>query len=95
MANEPYPDKIVRHGADHSFPKQSACGFAQELGDGGCTWKAELGVRMIYGGDLLARGWNVSRVSLWDFDHVYKRVATFESAFGVLEGSCQCLHYSR
>ena len=87
MADEPYPDKakIVRHGADHSFPKQSACGFAQELGDGGCTWKAEPGVRMIYGADLLASGWNVSRASPWDFDHVAKRVAAFEGAFGGLE----------
>ena len=90
---ESYPiaDKA---GDNLSFPRKRSCKESQALGDDGCTWKRLPGSRMLYGGDLLAAGWNTtvkdsgfgSSVSIKEeLEYSYKNVAAFNAALETLD----------
>ena len=46
-----------------SVPWRRSCKEHEQLGDNGCTWKRHPQSRMLYGGDLLANGWNTTNMA--------------------------------
>ena len=47
-------------GDNFGTPAGGSCSEGTALGDGGCTWKREAPVRIMYYDDLIAHGWNAS-----------------------------------
>jgi len=90
-----YPDPLdtyplsVLVGDNLSFPRKRACDESQALGEGGCTWKRTSRARMLYGADLLAKGWNTTTVRKVatvkeELDVSYHNMAVFDAALDQL-----------
>eukprot|EP00937_MAST-01D_sp_MAST-1D-sp2_P006342 g6342.t1 len=69
-----------RFGTWYSTPKAGECTAGRALGEGGCTWRVRPRARVVWGRELLHRGWNATYVSHWPLHRV-----------GV-NTSAQCLH---
>jgi len=55
-----YPDNIP-FGHWYHTPAASACKFrSADIGDNGCTWRAEHAAYITYGDELLAAGYNIT-----------------------------------
>jgi hypothetical protein len=61
---------IRSFGAWFSTPSKGRCGEDQALGTDGCTWKRSPRARVVYGDELLARGWNATHVNHWPLHKV-------------------------
>ena len=78
---ENYPIRIP-NGHNYGLPGQTACKFGQSPdAASGCTWSTGQRVGIIYGDDLMAAGWNVTRASPLDFGHVHARAAAYSKAW--------------
>jgi len=58
-AADKYPNS-THVGDNFSTPKNGSCAAGAKVGEGGCTWKHQAAVRMIYYPNLMAAGWNAS-----------------------------------
>jgi len=54
-----------RFGSWYSTPKGGECTGGRALGEGNCTWRALPRARVVWGRDLLERGWNDTYVAHW------------------------------
>ncbi len=63
-----------------------ACKEGESLGTNGCTWRRLPTVRMIYGEDLLAAGWDRAVVpdTPTNVSHTEANIASFATAFNTL-----------
>jgi len=59
-----YPG-AVRFGANYATPRKGECLQDATVGDGGCTWLRAPAARVVWGADLLQRGWNRTAVQHW------------------------------
>ena len=59
------PSAAERAGWWYSTPKATSCADGAKLGEGDCTWKRLPEARVVYGGDLLALGWNRTAVDFF------------------------------
>jgi len=85
---EEYPISILA-GDNLSFPRKRGCKEDQTLGDGGCTWKRTPFSRMLYGQDLLAKGWNATPVRAVgtvkdELDISYHNIGVFDAALDAI-----------
>eukprot|EP00038_Savillea_parva_P028707 m.66612 g.66612 ORF g.66612 m.66612 type:complete len:300 (+) comp8371_c0_seq2:191-1090(+) len=61
---ETYPG-AVRFGINYATPKKGECSQDAPVGQGGCTWRRDAAATVIWGNDLLNRGWNRTAVNHW------------------------------
>ena len=54
-----------RFGSWYSTPKAGECKGGSALGKDGCTWRMMPRARVVWGADLLSRGWNATYVHHW------------------------------
>jgi len=79
----------IASGFNFHFPKGGACAEDAPLGTEGCTWRRAPTVRMLYGDDLIAAGWDRAFVpdTATNVSHSRANIAAFARAVRALDAA--------
>jgi hypothetical protein len=64
LPRDSYPD-ATRIGDNWSTPKNGSCAEGMNVGDNRCTWRRQPFAKVIFGQQLLDKGWNNTVVQHW------------------------------
>lgn len=83
-----------RFGSWYSTPKMGECKGGSTLGTNGCTWRLLPRARVVWGAELLARGWNATYVRHWPLhefgynttDQCLHNAPIFRESYAAMDG---------